>query len=110
MSWLDLRRTFLCLGRGCWGSKKLGFEEFVGARTFLFRFKSFPNDLTDGVKLVDASKVGNERSFTYEVARGVAEMQWRRQRSWLGCVQPKGCHEQNALGRISQTVQHVFEL
>lgn len=46
----------------------------------------------------------------FVVARGVAELQRRRQRGWLGCMLPKRCNETTIWEKLRFQIQRVLEL
>lgn len=80
---------------------------YVEDETFLEVGKNALWDLGMGEEL----EVGKRQMDpVFVVARGVAELQRRRQRGWLGCVLLKRCNETTLWGKARSQVQQVLEL
>ncbi|KUJ17711.1 uncharacterized protein LY89DRAFT_718352 [Mollisia scopiformis] len=103
---------------GYWENVKERVRRLKGKKEFtqllLSGERAGDEDFLETVKdaLWDAEVEVREQDidFRFVVARGAAEMQWRRQRGWLDCVQPKYCREKTVWGRLIGRFWRMFEL
>ena len=74
-----------------------GDQHFFGAVRMALKDNSMANNI----------HVKSNSSSAFTVARGVSEMQRRRQQGWLDCVQPKHCNQSSSLRSIVQRFREL---